>query len=639
MVARVLQWRFTLLQFSLLLLLSNAMTWWSMLVFGGLLIAKSLQLYRQEKAWSERQLNLVALGFVGALLLFARSLGVVNLMFHLLLLAAMLRLLSLPSSKTADWQQLLWVHYFLLACAFILHQEIWLALSIFAVGLLNLSCHHLYFANRLQRIHWGRLVRVSTMTLVVTSSLFVLFPRLPPLWQLPGNNLAKTGLADEVAPGDIASLLQSDALAFRVAFDGPAPTFADLYFRAKVYDSFDGTRWQAERAKAANATTIAAVGQQSTAATAPLWQYSVVVEPHQQRHLFSLGLPVQLSDKTQLTQTLLLQSRQPVSQRVSYQLSAIDTPLPAEADQRRYLQLPPGNPQSRQLAARLRERTATTAPAQSARLIVQQISEYLQAGGFSYTLTPGVMSNEQIDTFLFSRKTGFCAHYAQAAVFLLRASNVPARLVGGYLGGQWQDDGAYLQVRQSDAHAWVEYFAQGHWHRYDPTALIEPALFSRSQASTQFTAGAANVAALWGRLQLLWSEPLQHLDYYWSAWVLSFDHSSQRKTWQQFKDWRWSINWTLLAPLAAILVLLLLWRLLAWRKASHNLLTPLYQRYPKVPSQTVSQYLQALQQRYPAQQQEIAALLLLYQRWQFNDEKQLTASLAQQIRQLSRALK
>lgn len=656
MLNNILQWRFCLIQLCLLLLLSPAMTAWSMALFGGILAAKCLQLNRASPAWRPAWINLVALTFLALLLLFGRSLGVVNLMFHLLLLAAMLRLLSLPNNNSADWVQLLWVHYFLLACAFILHQEIWLALGILATGALNLSCHHLWFAGSLRPLNWQRLWRLGALTFTVTTLLFLFFPRLPPLWQLPSNNLAKSGLTDEVAPGDIASLMLSDELAFRVAFDGQKPADTDLYFRAKIYDRFDGSRWQVERTQGYNTTVNQS--QVSASLASRSWRYTVVMEPHQQRHLVALGVPQQFSDKAELTRNWLLQSPQLVSQRLSYQVSALNSPVPMTAAddlragrnlQQRYLQLPAGNPQSRALAQTLRAAAEQGASQPNATALVAQISQFLQQGEFRYSLEPGRIDGAQIDTFLFSRKIGFCAHYAQAAVFLLRAAEVPARMVGGYLGGSWQDDGAYLQVRQADAHAWVEYNDGEKWQRFDPTALIEPAVFARNMAATSSSVAGNNV--FWQQLQVMILLPLQHLDYYWSAWVLSFDQSRQRDVWRWLKNWpQLAAQWWQQAGLAASMVLIglllvALFALFVWHHtkrrrvlAVHPLL-PLYHYYPKPQQQTVNQYLQQLQHRYPAQQSGIAELLALYQRWQFNDEKQLTASLARSVKQLSRKLK
>ena len=88
-----------------------------------------------------------------------------------------------------------------------------------------------------------------------------------------------------------------------------------------------------------------------------------------------------------------------------------------------------------------------------------------------------------MEDFLFTRKTGYCEHYATAMVVMLRTLGIPARLVTGFLPGVWNDFGNYYSVRQQDAHAWTEvYFPGSGWVTFDPTPNVPaapPSLFSR----------------------------------------------------------------------------------------------------------------------------------------------------------------
>jgi hypothetical protein len=75
-----------------------------------------------------------------------------------------------------------------------------------------------------------------------------------------------------------------------------------------------------------------------------------------------------------------------------------------------------------------------------------------------------------IEDFLFETRAGHCEYFASALAVLLRAAGVPSRMVVGYRGGQWFEDGAFYLVRQSDAHAWVEAWVEDRgWTRVDPT--------------------------------------------------------------------------------------------------------------------------------------------------------------------------
>jgi len=84
-----------------------------------------------------------------------------------------------------------------------------------------------------------------------------------------------------------------------------------------------------------------------------------------------------------------------------------------------------------------------------------------------------VMLSHPLEEFLFTRKTGYCEHYATAMVVMLRTVGIPARLVTGFLATEWNEYGGYFTVRQRDAHAWVEvYFPHSGWITMDPTPTV-----------------------------------------------------------------------------------------------------------------------------------------------------------------------
>src|SRR5207237_9715550 len=86
---------------------------------------------------------------------------------------------------------------------------------------------------------------------------------------------------------------------------------------------------------------------------------------------------------------------------------------------------------------------------------------------------PEALGADAVDDFVFDTRAGFCGHYASAFVTLMRAAHVPARVVTGYLGGEWNPIGGYFVVRQSDAHAWAEVWLQDRgWTRVGPTGAV-----------------------------------------------------------------------------------------------------------------------------------------------------------------------
>src|SRR5262249_11962532 len=103
---------------------------------------------------------------------------------------------------------------------------------------------------------------------------------------------------------------------------------------------------------------------------------------------------------------------------------------------------------------------------------------------FMYTLEPPKLGDDPVDQFLFETRSGFCEHYASAFTFLMRAADIPARIVTGYLGGETNPVDGYFVVRQSDAHAWTEVWLQDEgWVRVDPTAVVSPLRIERGLAA------------------------------------------------------------------------------------------------------------------------------------------------------------
>lgn len=83
--------------------------------------------------------------------------------------------------------------------------------------------------------------------------------------------------------------------------------------------------------------------------------------------------------------------------------------------------------------------------------------------GFTYTLQAPLLPDgaDAVDDFLFVTRQGSCEMFASATAVLLRATGVPARLVTGYTTGAYNVLTGYYEVRNSDAHAWVEIFQPG----------------------------------------------------------------------------------------------------------------------------------------------------------------------------------
>jgi len=136
--------------------------------------------------------------------------------------------------------------------------------------------------------------------------------------------------------------------------------------------------------------------------------------------------------------------------------------------------------------------------------IAVAIKQHLRTN-YRYSLDVGTsVPVSPVEDFLFSRKTGYCEHYATAMVMMLRTVGIPARLVTGFLAGEWNDFGNYYTVRQRDAHAWVEvYFPRSGWITFDPTPSV--AALVSNHLWTTFGRVMDSIRLKWDRLVIQYS--------------------------------------------------------------------------------------------------------------------------------------
>lgn len=358
-------------------------------------------------------------------------------------------------------------------------------------------------------------LKLLAVSLPLALLAFVLVPRLSsPLWGAPNAAQSKTGLSDEMSPGDFSELLTDDRPAMRVDFQGTPPPNALRYFRAYVMWDYDGHSW----------THTDASGDPAIAEHGPTISYTVSLEANGQRVLPVLDVPLDAPAEAQLTRDGEVMALRPVDEtRVYAMRSSPGYRLEAQLDgmdRRRGLQLPTGfNPRAIALARHWRAQYGGDDAA-----IVRAALSLFHDGGFSYTLTPAPLGRDSVDDFLFSTHEGFCEHYSSAFTVLMRAAGIPARVVTGYQGGYWNTMGNYLLVRQSDAHAWSEVWLSGRgWVRTDPTASVRPERVSRGATA------AASVTTDWSPDQwwLGWRNRWDIVNHWWNQGVIGFDSLRQ----------------------------------------------------------------------------------------------------------------
>lgn len=598
--------------------------------------------------------------------------------FHLesattfILVACLLKVLEIKNQR--DGYILIFISFFLLAVNFLFEQGILTALYSIVVIWLLLSAlvglHQLITDDKSARAFVSDAGKISAQVLLLSLPLmlilFVLFPRLGPLWTLNlESGKAKTGLSEEMSPGDIAKLSNSDELVFRAEFLNARPTADQLYWRALVLDDYK----QQEGRAVWSASGLFQQADWFPKSWKPeegegVYDYRIIQEANNKKWLFGLRGIAAMEPGIGMTRDDRIVSRNKNRKRKSYLVRSFPTMTIAAQGintqvRQQSLQLDGYNPKTRQLAQQIFLQQATD------RQRMETMLQYYQQQAFSYTLQPQPMLNNDIDQFLFSNRAGFCAHYASSFAFVMRAMEIPARIVAGYQGGEINPATGHITVRQYDAHAWVEVWLEGEgWVSIDPTAQVAPDRISlgirNAVANEEFLTG-ANFSLI-KMSHFAWMNDLRlkidQLNYQWHQTVLNFNKQKQS---QKLKEWfgkdalKKSLYWLagLFISVFFAMTLILLWK----RKKAR--LTPLQKSLDLLDKRLLSlelkrdsneglaDYSLRLQQAFPPQKDVIRRLFEQLQSQYYkppssNDThiqaQQKEKQLAVQIKKLSRQL-
>ena len=499
---------------------------WLLLTAAACGAIRILQSHRGRDAPPRGVLFVIALASMSMLILRFRTLNGLLPGTALLALAAGLKLLETRTRR--DIYVITLIIYFLSLSALLYAESFWLLAYLIAVCWLTTAT--LLRLTTTQPVpEWRPSLRYGARVLLQALPLalvfWLLFPRFAaPLWQLGGaSTSAGSGLSDSMSPGDITQLALSDEVAFRVHFAGQAPPPRERYWRGPVLHDFDGRTW---RGSDPVTTGLAPLQPEGAAYT-----YTVNLEPHEHNWIFTLDWPSQWDlPHSALTGDYTLMQRFPVSRPLdvtatSYTHARLRASL-SPRERRSDTVLPPkANPRTLQLSRQIR------ADHPDDRGYANAVLAMFSRQAFYYTLTPPPLADNSVDDFLFETKRGFCGHYASAFAALMRAAGIPARVVTGYHGGEFNRFANYWIVRQSSAHAWNEIWIEGEgWIRVDPTSAIAPERVEHSVNDA--VAADAPLADHWQRQTPWMIDARLRLDAMRELWrerILTFNQDSQQR--------------------------------------------------------------------------------------------------------------
>ncbi len=560
----------------------------------------------------------------------------------MLCLMAGFKVLELRSRR--DVMVTLLLGYFLLVTHFLYDQSLFTAgyMLVAVCGLTTLLITTQQPTHRGKPLTHVRLAATMlAQALPIMVILFLLFPRVPgPLWSMPDDaGGATTGLSDEMSPGSISELSQSDEVAFRAEFENGPPVYPQRYWRGPVFSSYDGNTWrQADEDVNREPPDVQPVGE-------PL-RYTVTLEPHDERWLLALDLATGVDREASFDAAHQLRQDDPLRERVRYAARSslqyrLGTTLGDEA-RRHYTHLPDDtHPQARDLAREWRADTADDTE------LVEHGLGHFRREPFSYTLQPPRLDEDSIDEFLFETRAGFCEHYAAAFTVLMRAADIPARVVTGYLGGRMNPAGDYMIVRQSDAHAWVEVWLEGEgWRSVDPTGYVAPERVERGLAGAvpdtdPVPSGAFDADGIVQNLALRWDA----VNAYWNRWVLAYGPNLQQELMERLKLDSWQrMALALLGAMALSLGLVTAVLLLRNRDPAPDPVAREWQRFcerlaraglPRRPDEGPRDYAHRAAAQWPEHADTIQAIAARYQALRYG----LASAESNDIRALRHAVK
>ncbi|MCG3774614.1 MAG: Protein-glutamine gamma-glutamyltransferase [Nitrospira sp.] len=360
------------------------------------------------------------------------------------------------------------------------------------------------------------------LAIALTLAIFFLIPRMGAgvLQKTSGEALRATGFSDRVDLGTIGAVKQDPQIVMRVELpDQPAVDKDRLYLRGLAYDQYNGQSWTHSGTRRRSLSLVAEgtflvrpAGSRSSNSLSGSVRQDIMLETLDTAVLFAApfaelvsgeflemqadamgGLRLRASPASRIRYSVISQAPQlAADERMA---SALDYP---DAILAHYLQVPMASQHVADLARRVS--IEATTPFERTLAIQQHLLK-----NYSYSLEADTATlSHPLDEFLFTRKTGYCEHYATAMVVMLRTVGIPARLVTGFLATEWNEYGGYFTVRQRDAHAWVEvYFPHSGWITMDPTPTVSTAIStSRWAPLTRF---GESVRLQWDRLFVRYS--------------------------------------------------------------------------------------------------------------------------------------
>lgn len=327
--------------------------------------------------------------------------------------------------------------------------------------------------------------------------LFFIIPRTStPLFDFLGReDVAKTGFTSKIGLGEVSTIQETETIAFRAIMKEVDPS--KLYWRGVVFDIYRDGSWQSSNKTSRINFNIK--GGKSIS-------YEIYFEPTYDKYLITLDKPADLQFQGTLikTENLEFLTTNVVSRKIYYKGRSILTEsfLDIDSDITHSEDKKGITEPIFALAKSLKKENEFDT--------INNILKYLKEN-YRYSLTDLPTGKSPIEEFLFRHKKGNCEYFASAMALLLRGNDIPARLVGGFIGGYYNKNAGYYAVSNKNAHVWVEALVNNRWIRIDPTPADLSNFTQRNLLS----------------LKMKYKIYLDYISFYWTKFIINYDLQTQ----------------------------------------------------------------------------------------------------------------
>jgi hypothetical protein len=510
------------------------------------LLALTLKFWMEPKGYSLRFATLkVILAGAALFAIFASYGSLKGIEPGVSLLVVLMSLKILEAHTAREFYVMVLMGWVLCLCGFFLSQDFAIAVCLLTGVVLLLVALIQFHRASVAGAFWPPLgtaskLLVQAAPLVIV--LFFLFPRINTglRFDLRTIRSANSGFSDRLSPGSIAALANSAEIAFRAEFpDTKIRPPSPMYWRGVVMWHCEGMEWRAPSAPPSisrSFDTEGAGGALPVQSRGNIIRQRITLAPHGARWMFALDRPFEIPPGTILARGNYLWSVQIIRKTFRYDVVSSSGSTGKEltpGERQEALEVPASiSPAVRELAESWTDQDSNP------RATMNKALQFFRTYGFRYSLLPGEYGKNDLEQFLFHRRIGFCEHYATSFATLMRLAGIPARVVVGYLGGEYNDLGRFFLVRQADTHAWCEiWLPDSGWTRIDPTAAVAPgrasldlnSFLERRGASGQMEGRRSTLLTQLARSALFTDARLvmETLNYEWDTRLLAFDADVQ----------------------------------------------------------------------------------------------------------------